>query len=727
MDLGTGATRTRHAALATAGTVLLAVLLNTSSVAGPGGASGTAPAAAAGDTPNLSVDPDRWWMPAGNDTPFTATWVGPAPNCTLAPLWYRWTVSGDPVGGTLAPAAGPVVNFSATSDATGPTVLVVRSEAVLACGPRDSAVFASAEANVTVVAPIGIENLSVGPGPVAPGGTAFVRGDLTGGEPPLVVRVAWGDGTNTSVVAPADGPFSIPHAFPEGRYAPSLTVRDSDGLFAEGLVGEVLTASPSLSVGIEARASATDVGLPVEFNATILHAPLLYETGWSCGNLSSTGASPGGDATDFSCTFPDPGPSAVVFDVLPPLLGSPVNATLEESVVPAPNLTVSPANRTGEVGQPSLLTFNITGGVPPFVLNWTESGSTLGGQFTVVDDGRAVLAIVPSEPGSLEVTAHLVDGDGLETTNATTGLEVDPALNVSVAVGRAPTPADTVLAVSGTVTAGGPPFLWVVVSATAPSNESVPAGTLDAVGSFAWSAAYGVEGGTALSVTIVDAEGDVSTATFDLEMISPFEGTAAASTGGPLGPGRFALDLSLVGGLPPFDVTVNASDGQGWNLTLPADGSTVRTFSSRDGGSLALVVGAVDRSAAALQWNLTVDIPAGPAPPGPTPWSSSTDLGSVLAAFAILAVAVAVVLRAVRRRRARPSPPPPPDPVAVLREIIEPSDGADRATVELLAEEAGVPLEVVRSTIDRLIAAGTILSDAGGDEEAISWSTTPVP
>jgi hypothetical protein len=84
-----------------------------------------------------------------------------------------------------------------------------------------------------------------------------------------------------------------------------------------------------------------------------------------------------------------------------------------------------------------------------------------------------------------------------------------------------------------------------------------------------------------------------------------------------------------------------------------------------------------------------------------------------------------VVVVLLRRRRVRRDrlPTPGPDPVAVLRRIIEPADGAERFTVELLAEEAGVPLAQVRSTIDRLVSEGRVHSESGADgEEVLSWS-----
>ena len=67
---------------------------------------------------------------------------------------------------------------------------------------------------------------------------------------------------------------------------------------------------------------------------------------------------------------------------------------------------------------------------------------------------------------------------------------------------------------------------------------------------------------------------------------------------------------------------------------------------------------------------------------------------------------------------------PGPNPEEELKRIIEPADGAERFTVELLAEEAGIPLSVVRTTIDRLVAEGRVHSESGADgEEVLSWTS----
>jgi hypothetical protein len=100
---------------------------------------------------------------------------------------------------------------------------------------------------------------------------------------------------------------------------------------------------------------------------------------------------------------------------------------------------------------------------------------------------------------------------------------------------------------------------------------------------------------------------------------------------------------------------------------------------------------------------------------------------AAVSAFAIgLAAVVAFLWR--KRVRNRPEARDGPDPVAILRRIIEPADGADRTTVELMAEENGIPLATVRSTLDRLIAEGTVRAETGPDgEEVVAWSALGIP
>ncbi len=63
------------------------------------------------------------------------------------------------------------------------------------------------------------------------------------------------------------------------------------------------------------------------------------------------------------------------------------------------------------------------------------------------------------------------------------------------------------------------------------------------------------------------------------------------------------------------------------------------------------------------------------------------------------------------------------DPVAVIRGIIEPCDGIDRPTLELLADEEGLGRDLVDRTLARLRTDGTLRYERGPDgEEVFAWA-----
>lgn len=715
--------------LAASGALLAALLLTSSPVPGapdPIRAALDPPALA---SPHLEIDPPSWWMPGGNATTFEATWDDPTPGCALTTEWFRWVVLGPSPEGTLDSTTGANATFTAISVASGKTTLQVRSAVVLSCGSAAWASVATAEANVTVVAPVAVQNLSVDPDPVDAGGTAFLRGNVSGGAPPYRLRISWGNGNVTSALDLNPGAFAVPHTFPSGQYLPSVVVTDSAGLLAHASVGEPLTSSTSLAVGITAENTETDVGFPVRFNASVLEEPVGSSTGWSCSSSPTSAPAGAVSLTDFSCPFSHTGTGEVFFEVLPPAPQPAATTTLLESVVPLPTLAPLSANTTGEVGQSCATVFDVTGGVPPLHLDWFEVGTSVAGSLTLNADGRVVLALTPARAGSLVLVARLVDDDGASTSNATTNFVVDPALNDSLATGRGVTTGGAELALTGSVNDGVPPFVWVVTPGSVPSNETAPAGSLGSVGSFEWQGSYDVEGWTTLTLTVVDAAGGFTIAQFDLEMVAPLTGNLSVDPGGPHAPGTFDLALVLTGGLPPFAIDINASDGMNWNRTIPSDGSSAWSFAAEPGGGLQVRVVATDALGDEREWNATVTVVPAPRAntSSPPPGRAAAQSPSLVLAAGLLALGLlAIGLYLLRRRRTRSTPMRPPDPVEVLRGIIEPSDGADRATVELLAEEAGVAMELAHSTIDRLIVEGTVRSEIDVDgQEVLAWATPP--
>jgi hypothetical protein len=680
--------------------------------------------------PHLVIDPTSWWMMDGNETPFVATWVDPSPGCALSPSWFRWSIGAGGVEGILRPTDDANATFTAAAEISGTTTLIARSGADLECGSETSAIVATANANITVDSPISLQDLSIGPNPITPGEFAYVRGNVSGGMPPYSLRITWGDGTRSVVNLSAPGSFRASHPFPAGSYRPGLTVTDSAGLVVQSIVGATLDVSSSLAVGITADRIATDVGVPVRFKATVLQEPPGASTDWSCHPAAAFAGDGSAGSTNFTCWFLEPGIGVASFEILPRGGAQAVAASLPISVEPLPALSVIASNLTTEVGEPVFLGFNVTGGVAPFRLDWAAVGAGEDGSISVAADGTILVSFDPNRSGSLDVDARLVDADGSVASNVTILLGVDPALNVSFVAAREAVPEGAELALSGSVTAGVPPFLWLVADGSLPANATTPTGSLSAVGGFEWSGTYRTEGWTTLTAVVVDAAGAFTITSIDLEEVPPLDGNLSVDPGGPPVAGAFRLALSLSGGLPPFVVEINGSDGETWNRTASSDGDVTWTLPVQGSGVLALRVAVFDALGTELEWNRTADILAPPPapvtgspPPAPLPASTPLVVGTVLGVAGI-----AVGFSFYWRRRNRSTPATPPDPVSVLRRIIEPADGADRATVELLAEEAGISLDLVRSTIDHLIAAGSIRSEATADgEEVISWSPTPPP
>jgi hypothetical protein len=717
-------TRGELSALTFAAVVTVLLLTSLGRVSGTATAASVRPGDVAAPTTELVIDPDSWWMPAGNVSAFGADWVDPGPACSVAPLWFRWSIPTVPAGGSLAPSSGPSVNFTAEPVASGTTVLQVRSAAVIRCGSNESLALSTARANVTVIAPLQVQNVSVQPNPVAPGQATYLRGDVVGGEPPYTFRVAWGDGTESQLVVAGAGSFEFPHAFGPGTFSPSLVVNDSSGWVAESSVEETVTVSSSLAVGIAPVRFSTDVNTSLGLVASLLHANEPLDTAWTCNDLGRPLPATAGAGSRFACVFPAPGTGQVFFQAVPRPPGMSATAFLYESVVPLPTLAVQTANVTGEVGVPTSIGFTVAGGVAPFTLEWQITGRGPSGRLSVPTDGTVLVSMVPTMAGAQTVIARLVDADGVTTVNSSESLQVEPALAVQVATASEVNRTGAQVGFDATVTAGVPPFYWAVVPGLSSPNSTLGGGVLDSVGSFAWSGFYPVEGALELSVIVIDATGAMVTLPLEIPTVPSLEATFGAWGSSVAGPGHFRVEVNVTGGAPPFGISIAAADGETWERTAASDGRFDWDLSTSASGGLPLGVSVTDAFGAVAEWNGSAIING---TGGASGFGDAATMGVLTLSLGAGLCAVALaLLRRSRHRRSSRVEPVVPDPVGVLRDIVAPADGADRATVELLAEEAGVPLPLVRSTLDRLILDGTIRSDSEGDDgEVISWSSVP--
>ena len=199
------------------------------------------------------------------------------------------------------------------------------------------------------------------------------------------------------------------------------------------------------------------------------------------------------------------------------------------------------------------------------------------------------------------------------------------------------------------------------------------------------------------------------------------------------------LNLSIRGGLPPFNLWFNSSTEEEWNRSLSFDGTYSLSLPTNDSGRVRL--GVILRDRLRAEWGDAFEVvfrsstppsnaslPPPPSTASPVNATSRDLLSSVTSSVLVLLLVVAAAALAFalfRRRWHRPTGEPirAVDPVQVLRRILEPAEGADRATVELMAEEAGLPLDEARMTIDRLVSQGSIRSESGPDgEEVLAWS-----
>ncbi len=673
----------------------------------------------------LVIDPTDWWLVPGNSSPFDANWVGIPPGCTLSPQWYRWSTVGNSVEGTVSPTDAQSVNFTAISSVTGTSAVQVQSAAVLTCGARSSALFRSAEARVTVDAPLSFAAAYLGPNPAAPNQTVTLYSGLVGGSPPYLVRIGWGDGSVTWTNVTAPGPFEVAHLYSVGQYDPVLWASDSAGLAANLSAEEEVTVSNTLAVGIVPSSYIAEVGVSTTFRAIILHPPTAFSWSGYCAGASGERSDDASESPMFNCTFVQSGIDRVWFGVwgAGSDLGN-ASAVLPERVAAPLAARVSAPDVPSEVGNASDVLVEVSGGVPPFSVRWYLVGNRSSGTDRLFADGSLLLPVWPSGPGMDDVAVTVVDALGVIASNATVALDVAPSLAAEATSGGGPTVNATALVVSSSVVSGDPPFVWVVVPEYAPIGESPPTGVLLTATSFTWNATFDREGTINLTVAIVDSTGAFWQSNLSEQPVASLELSAGVGAGPP---GVIEVNLTVTGGVPPFFGWVNTSAGTVWNNTLSGDGSATREIPVSAAGNVSVTVSLVDRLGEWARADGVADVrpPSVLAPSAPVPPDEGLAVGFALLGFGVVCAAGFV---AWRRRRQHAAPPPAPDAREVLRRIIEPADGVDRSTVELLAEEAGVAFEVAQLTLDRLIVDGTVRSEAGpvGDE-ILAWARPGVP
>lgn len=666
---------------------------------------------------SVAIDPASWWMPNGSNVTLAATWVGTPAGCSLAPSWFRWAIAPGGSEGALATTNGSTAMFIASDAGTGTTTVVVHTAALLDCHGNVTAAFSRGSAVITVAAPLSLSNISVSNDPVAPGSATGLGGTLVGGDPPYHLRVDWGDGSASYANVSLPGPFSMAHTYSgEGTFEPILLATDAAGHIDQGSPEGPLYVSATFSAAIAPSTFIADIGVPVLFDIRTIDTPKAFSSLFACGDATPADL---GETLGlaYGCAFTSEGLDPVSFEAVgadPPF--PVVNAGFDETVVPPPSVDFPAAAPAGEVNGTLYAPVLLSGGVAPFTLDWSLVGTGRAGCAAVSSDGTAYLLLRPSLAGAFLLSVVASDALDVATPPIEEVIDVAPALAVWATAASEAAGNEVAVNLSSGAFEGTPPFDWTVVPGAPASNSTAEAGVLDDPGAFVWNATYREEGTLDVAVEVVDAAGASTVLNLTVILVPSLSVSADVD---PVGPGLVTLRLSVSGGLAPFIYQWSDSSGESWNGSAPVTGTFVLREATEESGRCTFTVHVVDALGVSATASISRNVTAPESGFAGDPGAAEVLLGTALSALAVAALFLF-------RRRRRAVNPSPPDPVAILRETIEPSDGVDRGLVELLAEERGLSLEVVRATLERLKANGTVRAGRGSDgEEVLAWVESP--
>ncbi len=545
---------------------------------------------------------------------------------------------------------------------------------------------------------------------------------MEGGVLPYWVEVEWGDGNVSVLPVTIPGWVSLNHQYRSGTFLPMVTVTDSSGLEVSVSAPERIEATSGGAFAISASLPVAEVGLPVRFSSLANPAGADDRVGMvACGNRAF---GPASASVNVTCVPPEAGALSVLLGEV----GSNASSVLlAEPVVPALALSVVPLAVDGETDLPSSFEVRISGGAPPFTLAGSFEGVPLPTESGIPGDGSLLLEATPGAAGLASLTLRVTDADGVEVTGATASILVAPPLLVSLSTSTVPQGAIAQVALVASLAGGVGPVGWVISTRPGPVLADPPTGGARVDSSFEWTGSFGSEGAASIWVTVVDAAGAQVRSSVSAVLLPPLSGqfdvAPVDSSDGP----SLNLSLELAGGAPPFSIWVNATGTASWNATDQSDGAFVAEVPLARAGPLSVSLVTVDALGGRLVGRTSVVVAEPPpAEPTPTPPPGDPSLWGGGVAVALLAGGAGYYV--YRGRRSARPPAPAPDPVQVLQGILAPADGAERVTVELLAEEAGIPLDTVRSTLTGLIASGRVRSEVSSEGmEVLAWSTSSRP
>jgi len=671
--------------------------------------------------PKLTIHlPD--FPPEGTtNTTLDASWGSAPSGCTLHPEWAEWFLPSAAAAGGFFSSPDVARTLFVPSDLTSGTSEVgVRSDTEVSCEGLNQTVEGVAFSNVTTYPALTLTDLSVDPSATSVPGRVLLSGQAGGGRPPYLLGVEWGDGSFLNRTLTEAGGFAVPHTFGPGTFRPRVGVYDSDRIDTRGVVPEPVEVSNGTVLAINASLPLAEVGVPVGFQGSVDRPVAHYGAAIACG--TDPIVLPAYYITNVTCTPTAPGTLAVTFKVGAPVPTLVAQVTREESVAPALAVTVRPLPSPLDAGTQTYVRVTITGGVPPF---WVTCGSWNGTLSRVSDapaDGSFLVAWTPPFAGAAVLNGSATDSLGASVTSPWLKLVVNapPSLtlqsNVTIDV-RA-----TTVAFHAGVVGGSAPLFWGVETDPVPS-ASTPLFGANFNGSIGWSCTFFEEGVATFVLQLEDPAGTVLTRNVTIDLpAAPSLGVRSLPHNS-TGPTVLHLAITADGGVMPFSLWVNSSGSTLWNGSEPAPGPYLVSLSLGRPGLVDLSVALVDARGVRAVVNLTLIVPVLPERGSAGGIGSGFDLVPWVAGAIIVLLAGGI--GGVRwRSRTRTPEVAPPDPESLLERLLRPADGADRLTIELMAEEEGVSLDTVRETLDRLIREGRVRaeSDPNGGE-VLAWST----
>lgn len=426
------------------------------------------------------------------------------------------------------------------------------------------------------------------------------------------------------------------------------------------------------------------------------------------------------------------------------------NATL--GVGSSPSIAIASSTPATDVGLPIPISINVSGGVPPFRVDWQVLPGGAAGSIAMNAATIVQTSMVATVPGFAWLLATVTDGESMSTSVEAAIATVHARPSLLLTAVERNVDAGALAEVTGLVTAGTPPFAWTAVASLPAVNVTGSTGVVGASETVDWTGEFVATGNATVEVQVVDRVGQPIDANASLRIFPALAATVLVGTTAPSAGAPLNLSAYPTGGVPPYAYAFVLSDREQSSGTLPGPGPFSWIAHPAAPGYLLVVLSVSDAVYGTLREVVTITVgpastapgtPASPPPPatstgttghdGPTAAGGGNGGGAVAALGGVgLAGLVGLLgFASYRKRRGGPARRAGPDPraAAVVRRLLEESGGATPSTLRLLAEEEGIGPAEFDAALARWESEGRIRREPDPDGSGLLvWSPTePAP